>query len=50
MIPPLFRRCPDCGHRDLSRRFRVVEDTTGRRAECPSCGHRFTVVDDPKLL
>jgi len=47
MLPPLVRRCPDCGHLGLSVRFAAVDD--GRLVECPSCGHRFEPVENPWL-
>jgi DNA-directed RNA polymerase subunit RPC12/RpoP len=47
MLPPLVRRCPDCGYLGLRFRFAAVEDD---RVECPVCGHRFAVVDDPSLV
>ncbi|MFC7027764.1 hypothetical protein ACFQJ5_09520 [Halomicroarcula sp. GCM10025324] len=50
MIPPLVRRCPNCGHRTWSSRFGVVPDVRPRQVECPACGHRFRVLDDPRLL
>ncbi|WP_254838933.1 hypothetical protein [Natronomonas marina] len=49
MIPPLVRRCPDCGYRGWSRRFAVVTVDGTRRVECPSCGHRFEPLDHPWL-
>ncbi|WP_424000470.1 hypothetical protein ACOZ4I_13745 [Haloarcula salina] len=49
MIPPLVRRCPDCGHLGWSRRFTVVEDGAPRRVACPDCGHEFAVADSPWL-
>jgi transposase len=50
MIPPLFRRCPDCGHVAPFGRFRVETAGDGRRlVECPVCGHRFRSTDDPLL-
>ncbi|MBX0322371.1 hypothetical protein EGH21_04920 [Halomicroarcula sp. F13] len=50
MIPPLVRRCPDCGHLSWSRRFAVVSTADGPQlVECPSCGHRFETVDGPRL-
>lgn len=49
MLPPLVRRCPDCGHVTLSARFAPVEDDGARLVECPACGHRFETVDDPWL-
>ncbi|ELZ22797.1 hypothetical protein C475_16886 [Halosimplex carlsbadense 2-9-1] len=48
MIPPLLRRCPDCGKTGLSRSFETVE-TGGRIVECPRCGHRFEPIDRPTL-
>jgi transcription elongation factor Elf1 len=50
MIPPLVRRCPECGHTDWGGRFRVVDGVESRSAvACPSCGHRFETVDGPLL-
>lgn len=51
MIPPLIRRCPECGHLTLARRFAPVSDAEqDTRVECPSCGHRFETVDGRWLL
>lgn len=47
MLPPLFRRCPDCGHLAWSSRFEGVDED---RVECPACGHRFETFWDPRLL
>jgi rRNA maturation protein Nop10 len=47
MMPPLVRRCPDCGHATLSFRFTWVEG--GDRLECPACDHRFEPADRPWL-
>ena len=47
MLPPLVRRCPDCGHLTLSVRFTRVEG--GDRVECPVCGYRFEPVENPWL-
>jgi DNA-directed RNA polymerase subunit RPC12/RpoP len=49
MIPPLVRRCPDCGYLGLSARFATLETDEGRRIECPSCGCRIDPIDDPWL-
>jgi transposase len=49
VIPPGTRRCPECGHRDMSYRFAVVE-TERRRVACPSCGTQFVRLDDPWLV
>jgi len=50
MIPPIVRRCPECGTRGWSRRFAVVDTDTDRRlVECPECGYRFEPVDNPYL-
>lgn len=49
MIPPLIRRCPDCGHVSLSRRFRAITDDGQRLIECPACEHRIEPIDDPWL-
>jgi rubredoxin len=46
MMPPLLRRCPDCGFVGLSRRFPGVDDAL---VECPVCGLRFEPVDRPWL-
>jgi transcription elongation factor Elf1 len=48
MLPPLVRRCPDCGHIGWSRRFTVVERSP-QVVACPSCGHRFETIDNPLL-
>jgi uncharacterized protein (DUF983 family) len=47
MMPPLVRRCPDCGNGSLSLRFASVKG--GDRVECPACGHRFEPLDRPWL-
>ncbi|MEZ3167494.1 hypothetical protein ABNG02_09175 [Halorubrum ejinorense] len=50
MMPPIVRRCPECGTRGWSRRFAVVGGEDGRRSvECPSCGHRFEPIDNSLL-
>lgn len=50
MIPPLVRRCPECGHTTWSGRFPVVAVVDERSlVECPSCSHRFGPVDNPML-
>ncbi|WP_340602162.1 hypothetical protein [Halalkalicoccus tibetensis] len=49
MIPPLVRRCPDCGHLGFGPRFSAVETEEGRRLECPACSARFEPVDRPLL-
>jgi DNA-directed RNA polymerase subunit RPC12/RpoP len=49
MIPPLVRRCPDCGLVGLSRNFATVDDGGRRLVECPRCGHRFRTVDSAVL-
>ncbi|MFC6974178.1 hypothetical protein ACFQL1_05030 [Halomicroarcula sp. GCM10025709] len=46
MIPPLVRRCPNCGHVGWSRRFAVVEQSP-QVVACPACDHRFETVDNP---
>jgi transcription elongation factor Elf1 len=47
MIPPLFRRCPECGHWSWSGRFPVVAAVDERSlVECPACGHRFEPADN----
>lgn len=46
MLPPLVRRCPDCGHLAWSSRFEGVDED---RVERPACGHRFETVWDPRL-
>lgn len=47
MMPPLLRRCPDCGHVTLAGRFVPVDDS--RLVACPVCGFRFRTVDEPRL-
>jgi transcription elongation factor Elf1 len=49
MIPPLVRRCPECGHVTWSSRFPVVTDEGRQLVECPSCRCRFETADDPML-
>jgi predicted RNA-binding Zn-ribbon protein involved in translation (DUF1610 family) len=49
MIPPLVRRCPDCGYLGPSGRFAIREADGVRRVECPSCGCRIDPIDDPLL-
>jgi ribosomal protein L32 len=50
MMPPIVRRCPECGHITWNRRFTAVVTDTGRQfVECPSCNHRFRPIDDPWL-
>lgn len=50
MMPPIIRRCPECGHINWSRRFTVVDTDAGRQlVECPSCNHQFSPIDDPRL-
>jgi transposase len=47
MIPPLSRRCPECGHMGSSEQFGVVPLEGGRRRlECPACECRFDPPDD----
>jgi predicted RNA-binding Zn-ribbon protein involved in translation (DUF1610 family) len=46
MMPPLLRRCPDCGFVGLSRRFPREESGS---VECPACGIQFEPVDRPWL-
>ncbi|WP_192918428.1 hypothetical protein [Salinigranum salinum] len=46
MMPPLLRRCPECGHVGLARRFSGVD---GEYVACPVCGFRFEPVDKPWL-
>ncbi|WP_318568297.1 hypothetical protein [Salinigranum marinum] len=46
-MPPLLRRCPDCGFVGLSRRFARADDP--RYVACPVCGFRFEPVDQPWL-
>lgn len=48
MMPPFIRRCPECGHVSLSRRFESVDDDPNR-VECPACGHRFEPTESPWL-
>jgi transcription elongation factor Elf1 len=48
MIPPLLRRCPDCGHVGLASRFAAVERWSGR-VECHACGYCFETVDGTLL-
>ncbi len=51
MIPPFIRRCPECGHVGLRRRFATVETGDGRRlVECPACHCRLDPIDNPWLL
>jgi ribosomal protein S27E len=45
MMPPLLRRCPECGHVGLARRFAG----SGEYVACPVCGFRFEPVDKPWL-
>jgi DNA-directed RNA polymerase subunit RPC12/RpoP len=46
MMPPLLRRCPDCGFVGPSRRFvRAAPDVVA----CPVCGFRFETLDRPWL-
>jgi rubredoxin len=46
MMPPLLRRCPDCGFVGPSRRFvRAAPDVV----TCPVCGFRFETLDRPWL-
>jgi ribosomal protein S27E len=47
MIPPLVRRCPECGHTTWTHRFAAAEGID--RVECPSCGCRFEPVEGPML-
>jgi DNA-directed RNA polymerase subunit RPC12/RpoP len=47
MMPPFIRRCPECGHVGLRRRFDLTDDP--RRVECPACGHRFEPIESPWL-
>jgi len=49
MMPPLVRRCPECGHVGWSGEFDDVDRGTGGLVECPSCRHRFETVDRPWL-
>ncbi|MFC7139480.1 hypothetical protein ACFQMA_06455 [Halosimplex aquaticum] len=49
MIPPLVRRCPECGKIGLAKSFAAVDGDGDRRVECPRCGHRFGTVADPVL-
>ena len=49
MIPPLRRRCPQCGHRDWTVRFGAEYVDGSRVAVCPACGHRFETVEAPWL-
>lgn len=46
MMPPLLRRCPDCGFVGPSHRF-ARSDL--RVVTCPVCGFRFEPVDQPWL-
>jgi len=48
MIPPLVRRCPECGRVSLSHRFTAVSDDPSV-VECPACHHRFEPIDNPRL-
>ncbi|WP_324661939.1 hypothetical protein [Haloarcula sediminis] len=49
MMPPLRRRCPQCGHRDWTPRFEAVRVDGTHRIVCPACGHRFEPVEKPWL-
>jgi DNA-directed RNA polymerase subunit RPC12/RpoP len=49
MIPPLVRRCPNCGHVGRTRRFAVDDDDGRRLVRCPDCGHRFEPIENPWL-
>jgi DNA-directed RNA polymerase subunit RPC12/RpoP len=50
VIPPLVRRCTECGHVTWGHRFATATTDDGTEAvECPSCGHRFQPVDSPLL-
>ncbi|VTT88351.1 hypothetical protein DM2_1685 [Halorubrum sp. DM2] len=50
MMPPIVRRCPECGTTGWSRRFAVVAREGSRRlVECPACAHRFEPIDGPLL-
>jgi len=49
MIPPLVRRCPECGHTDWTHRFAVVAGEGPYRVACPSCGYEFEPLDRPTL-
>jgi len=46
VIPPLVRRCTECGHVTWGHRFASVGTDDGEEVvECPSCGHRFQPLD-----
>jgi DNA-directed RNA polymerase subunit RPC12/RpoP len=49
MIPPLVRRCRECGYLGPGRRFAFVDDDGRQLVECPRCGHCFEPVDRPWL-
>lgn len=49
MLPPLLRRCPNCGYLGLALRFDAVEGEDPALVECPVCDHRFETLDRPWL-
>ncbi|MFC6755651.1 MULTISPECIES: hypothetical protein [Haloarcula] len=49
MIPPLRRRCPQCGHRDWTTRFETVREDGARFVVCPACAQQFEPVETPWL-
>jgi endogenous inhibitor of DNA gyrase (YacG/DUF329 family) len=49
MLPPVIRRCPDCGYVSLSVRFPGTLEDGRLRVTCPACGHEFEPPDTPRL-
>lgn len=48
MMPPLLRRCSECGHIGFGPRF-PLEERDGAVVVCPSCGAYVDDAPDPRL-